>query len=432
MNDNNLNVNHLNKLLSPEKVLFVVAFLFPLGMGTIRHWTSGLYYFSVVLALIVLGRQWGMPKSRRIRLFFGFILLLLIVSLLSLINAEDMSSGFRRFEKMLLYLGIIPLYLAIVKIKLDLTRPFLFGLLLTGPVMAGIAYYSVHVQGLGRAKGYYYAIALGDLAALLAILVFIAMLVGRLPGWYAYFGVFAVLCGLYASMMSGTRGAWLAVPIAVVFALWLLRHRLDRLKLALISVVIVVVLFAGLALLPNQIVDRLTDSQQNIEAFLDQEDTNTSEGIRLLLWRTAIEIWLENPLIGTGLGDFRQDVRTRIDQGSLALEKDWGHAHNIFLDTLATTGGLGFLVFIATLFVLPANILFHIGVGTLKKYSDFAVVSGLTSLLCFAIFGLTEGWIARSPMVTVYLFCIIVFLTSANVAARGDNGNLVDCTDYQE
>lgn len=89
-------------------------------------------------------------------------------------------------------------------------------------------------------------------------------------------------------------------------------------------------------------------------------------------------------------------------------------------------------MFIATFFVLPANILTQIGVGTTKKKSDFAVVSGLTTLLCFAIFGLTEGWAARSPMLTVYLFCVVVFLTSANLAVRGNNGNLVDSSNNQE
>ncbi|MBD1401016.1 O-antigen ligase family protein [Pelovirga terrestris] len=424
-------MDYLKKLFLSGALLSLVAFLFPIGMGTIKHWTSGLYYLAVVIALIILGRGWAMPEGR-IKWFFAFILLLLGVALLSMINAEDMSSGLRRLEKMVGFLCLVPLCLAIDKIKLDLSRPFLFGLLVTGPVMAAIAYYSVHVQGLARAKGHYYSIALGDLSVLLAILVFIALMVGRLSGWHACFGVFAILCGLYASMMSGTRGAWLALPIVVVFVLWLLRHRLNKLNLAISVAGIVIVLFVGLAVMPNQIVDRLTDSQQNIEAFLDLKETDTSEGIRLLLWRTAIEIWLDNPLIGTGLGDFRQETIARIEEGTLSLNKDWGHAHNIFLDTLATMGTLGLLVFMMTLFVLPAQILFRIGVAREKKTSDFPVIAGLASLLCFGVFGLTEGWVARSPMLTVYLFCLVVFLTSAKLAGRGNYGNLVDCPNNQE
>lgn len=424
-------MSHLKKLFLSGAILSIAAFLFPVGMGTIRHWTSGLYYLSVVVGLIVLGRQWSIPEGR-IRWFFIFILLLLGVALLSMINAEDMSSGLRKFEKMVGILGLIPLYLAIDKIKLDLSRPFLHGLLVAGPVMAAIAYYSVHIQGLARAKGYYYAIALGDLSALLAILVFIALLVGRLSGWHIIAGIFSIVCSLYASMMSGTRGAWLAIPVVIMFILWMLRQRLNKIKLAVFAGCIAVALVAGLSVAPDQIVDRFVSLQPNIESFFDQKETNTSEGVRLLLWHTAIEIWLENPLIGTGLGDFRQETITRIDEGTLSLNKDWGHAHNIFFDTLATMGSLGLLVFMMTFFVLPAQILFRIGVAREKKTSDFPVIAGLASLLCFGVFGLTEGWVARSPMLTVYLFCVVVFLTSANLAGRGNNGNLVDSSHNQE
>jgi O-antigen ligase len=393
------------------RLLWICSFLFPLGMGTIDHWTSSLFYIFFLISIWSLRKNWTVPQQNIKFLLLAFSIYF-IVSVISLVNTEDIDSGIRRLEKMLFLLCFIPSYLAAQRLKIDLATPFLFGVLAAGPVFAGIAFNSVYYGDLLRAQAAYSPIIFGNMAMLNALLVLAAFFAGRLAGWRSSIGFIAFSASLYAAMLSGSRGAWLALPIVGVFLLWVVRRRLvGWAKGAVLVLVLVACVFA---IHNDRIYERVTIVGKNVAQFMNDKEENTSEGVRIMLWQLAWSVWQEKPLLGTGIGDFRYETKKKLAEGQTALEKDYGHAHNIFLDALATTGMLGFLAFVVSFFVLPAHIFWTIGLarGTLQMH--FSVLAGLTLLVSFAVFGLTEGWMARSPMLSVFLFGLLVFLSSSS------------------
>ncbi len=70
---------------------------------------------------------------------------------------------------------------------------------------------------------------------------------------------------------------------------------------------------------------------------------------RIEFWRNSLEIIRDNPIIGTGLGSFGV-AYTRYDDWNGALRVE--HAHNDYLEILATTGIVGFLIVAAFIFLL--------------------------------------------------------------------------------
>ena len=45
----------------------------------------------------------------------------------------------------------------------------------------------------------------------------------------------------------------------------------------------------------------------------------------------------------------------------------------------------------------------------------FYALSGMATIIAFAVFGLTEAWLARNPFVRTYLMSILVFMSSIAV-----------------
>ncbi len=86
----------------------------------------------------------------------------------------------------------------------------------------------------------------------------------------------------------------------------------------------------------------------------NQVDTKTSEStqVRLLIWQQTIEIVKENPLLGTGTGDIKDELYKKYEKEGMqgALENKL-NVHNHYLQLLATLGILGFIFFMASIFV---------------------------------------------------------------------------------
>jgi len=401
------NVDHIRKN-SAKYLICLFVFLFPLGMGTVRHWSAGIFLASFVLSFFVIGLKWRCDDPK-VRQLFCLFLLLFAVSLLSLINAEDISAGGRRLEKLLFLFYSIPLYLSIKRLKIDLNYPLMLGLTVAGPILLFIAAYSVNLQGLYRAKGFYSAIIFGDMAMLVSLLMFAALCSGSLSGWYKYFGILSFSCGLYASILSGSRGAWIAFPVVVLFLLWMARKQLYSRK----KYIVIVILMVLVVIVPNyeRIESGLNRNEINLDSYMSGGKFIDTGSVRLMLWQQSIDIWKKHPLIGVGIGDLRIRINENIELGRTNLLRSYGHAHNIFFDTLATTGVFGLVTLVVALFVLPFRLFFSSARSMFPASSNFTSLAGLTLILSFAIFGLTEGWLARSNMLTSYLFLLIVLLS---------------------
>lgn len=78
--------------------------------------------------------------------------------------------------------------------------------------------------------------------------------------------------------------------------------------------------------------------------------TNT----RMAIWRCAYEVWLENPLIGTGIGDKNTELKKKYEEKKfwygLSTNKN---THNQYLDILLSMGIIGEIIFIFLFLIWP-------------------------------------------------------------------------------
>ena len=369
---------------------------------------------AAVVSALVLGRDWRCSE-REIQIFLAGIVLFIVLSSVSLINAADILSGLKRIEKLIFLLFFYPIYLAIKRLKINLLSPLYYGLLVAGPVLAIIAYYHVYQLNYTRVPGYYSSILFGSSAMLVAVL----LLAGHLGGMCKYlsraFIYLSFFCALGAAIASGTRGAWLVLPVLSVLGLIaffrdLSGRRVFFIVLLILSISVIFYFNDNAKIRTKQV---FTD----LQSYSAGGGANTSVGARLHLWDQAISIWQENPVIGTGIGDFRHDIRHRIETKQTPVLRSYKHAHNIFLDALATTGILGFLGLTIAVFIVPASLFFRVRYSEGSKKITCQALLGFTLLISFAVFGLTEGWTIRSSMVSAFSFLLTILLAGRNSIA---------------
>jgi len=163
-------------------------------------------------------------------------------------------------------------------------------------------------------------------------------------------GVCALLT-LAALFATGTRGAWLAAAVLLVFcgggALWLrgrhLRSSLRSPRTLLAALVVGALAVGAGAWLGPGVARRAGRGFDEVAAALRQKDFTSDTGARLLLNWWAIEATGEHPVRGVGAGGYRvwaiDHLRARgIDPAARATH---AHAHNALLHAGATTGLIG-------------------------------------------------------------------------------------------
>lgn len=185
--------------------------------------------------------------------------------------------------------------------------------------------------------------------------------------------VFAALCWHLRDLVPGRFGKKLAIFLAFagfsnVFFI-LMGRTAHLVSIALISIAIMwelpkkyrvlilmlpFVIAAGLFFTSDKIRDRMTLVQTEVSAYSAQKTANTSSGIRLDLWNTAVQAIGEHPLTGSGVGSWStQFNRLQHEKNPAHVDIDGnGNPHQEYLLWGVQLGVPGILLFIALLVAL--------------------------------------------------------------------------------
>lgn len=225
-------------------------------------------------------------------------------------------------------------------------------------------------------------------------------------------------------LLTGTRGAWLGVAIAVVVMLPAWRrsapvaptsddrsHPPDQPRRGprrwLIGAAILVVVLGAVA------------------PVLSSLGRSSAAG-RVDLWLTSVAVIAERPITGAGLDTQRVVLPSGItpsfeaEHGSTELHD---RAHNLVLDTLLTTGIVGLAALTALLFFLQHNI--RAGIARVREHSPAlvttAVTAGLVAYLVTLLFAFSDPTI--DPIAWLLLGLLVAALGVTSPESEGPYPN---------
>ena len=255
------------------------------------------------------------------------------------------------------------------------------------------------------------AIPFGDIALLLGTWSFLSLGWSRHGQWLLNgVRIAGGVAGVATSILSQSRGGWIAIPVFAALVIWSLTDKVRSLRIRFAISAVCVIVAATVVMTSHTIPIRFKDAQTDIEKFYSAGDENTSVGIRLQLWRGAWVIFKEHPLRGIGRENFSSALHELAVRKVISNDAaQFSHTHDEVMFNLSTLGIFG-LVSILSIYFFPAIVFARY----LKKYRDQQIRTGATMglALCigFVIFGLTETMFVVSMTTSFYALSLATFL----------------------
>jgi O-antigen ligase len=207
------------------------------------------------------------------------------------------------------------------------------------------------------------------------------------------FFLIASACTIFMGILvSGARGVWVALLPACFITLYHYSRKSAFIFLSSLVLVLTIALSCS-----NDLVKRTTSI---ITSFYTENEAG-STGNRLELWKGSYLMFRQSPLMGVGSGDFEAVIKRYIAEKKLHDIPATGHAHNIYFQSLATRGLVGFGILVA---LFTAIILW--GRNEIKAHNEVGGYIIIISTLLAVMGGLTENNIEIHRYLAAYGFTI--------------------------
>jgi O-antigen ligase len=355
----------------------------------------------VFAGIIVSFSEWKNTSQEEKKLITGFVVFVVLVAL-SFFASDDIRAGFRHFEKYssFLFAGFVYLYLK--RLKINQLTPLVYSAI-TAPIAWLLYNYAFETKE--RLSGAYYAIFVGDMALLLACLSIVYLITSAKKTNQKIITILVLLISIFVTLLTESRGAWLYLPAFAGILAFLYRKKISQQVWVTGTIVIIIAMTILFSYDPSEI--KRQSVLDEVIMFEDNPDKFSSVGVRIHMWKDSIRMLLDSPLIGVGVGDYRQKTQELISAGKSTIPLVYDHPHNIFLNMLATTGILGFLGLLIFIFGYPLMLFLRAWNRASTSEQKLYALSGIVIISGFAVFGLTESWISRNPLVRSYLIMLL-------------------------
>jgi O-antigen ligase len=346
-----------------------------------------------------LGRHWANIRWVVLAFLFNFMFVLFCF----VVRPQATSNHLEKPLRMLLAVSALALVLAFRPRRRCLWWGAIAGALACLPLVA----WQRFDLDMVRPGGLVNPITFGDLALLLGLLSLVGGIDLRLARKNVLLPVAGALAGLLASLLTGTRGALVALlPAAAAFLG--LSHVLRRRVVAGLLLASVALVGCAYFVPALGLQDRMAEGIADVRAWDGGGNKVTNVGIRLELWKGALMLVREHPLFGVEPNLLRQHLVRFVDQGRLdPVVLTMPHLHNAILQSLATGGIFGLLAWFGV-FAAPFAYFVRALRETAASRQFAPALAGLLVVTSYFCFGLTEVifWSVKGCL----FYALLVFL----------------------
>lgn len=388
--------------------VLLFAFTLPLSKGAISFFL--LWFFALLLYKRDYMESFAIIKSSSI---FPYMALFLSYMCLSLFWSEDIKEGLNQMRLYGYWLLVLPAMIVLVK-KEWLERmigAFLLGMFVSEILAYGIFFDLWSING--RTPEYptpfmthiHYSVFLAFTSIILLhkVLNKNFTFYAKLP--YLIFFLISTTNLMFSTGRTGQLAFFTALGVLIF-----LKYRVSLKSLLISFISIAAILFVAYGSL-NLFEQRVQSAKDDIEK-ISNENYHNSFGLRVIYWYITLETLKEQPLLGSGIGDYIAQSKKVLQSQDYGLNEEAKkfltdhHYHNQYL-MVATQGGLIglFLMFLLLFqfFRLP------IQERSLKEITTLGIVVIMVSFLAEPL------WILQFPN-TLFLF-----IASIGIVASKDN-----------
>ncbi|WP_138120773.1 O-antigen ligase family protein [Bathymodiolus heckerae thiotrophic gill symbiont] len=376
---------------------------------------SSICIFLLSLIVLIAHYPIDMALSKKEKILICSLLLLPIVIIFDVILRD---LRFHYLDYYTRFILVILVFFTLRTIKVSLA-PLMIGILV-GAIGAGmLALYQKYHLNLHDIQGYVMQINFGNISILLGVMSLAGLFMVNSVGYKKSFYIITLLAfimGITGSLLSGTRGGWIAIPFFI--GLFIMFSPLSKAYKIIGSIILILALI--LVYYSNDYIQSRVDSvYKNTQAYYNSnsDESVTSTGRRLVEWKAGWLMFIEHPIFGIGSGEYKQALKEKIDAGEVRKIDLVGHAHNEALQIMVITGIIGLFAYLslyagAAYFFYTSLVKSH---NTRVKYLSFL---GVMIVGDFFIFGLTNYSFGHNMMV---LFFAVMVAVLAGMVSRIEN-----------
>ncbi|MEO6801131.1 MAG: O-antigen ligase family protein [Rhodanobacter sp.] len=299
-----------------------------------------------------------------------------------------------------------------------------FSLTATGLGVVGILQY--HAWGIDRAYGLNggasAAIELATVLLGLSAMALVQFLAPRTGRWEKLLHLVAMTCGMYAALLTQSRGPLLAfMPIFVLVVLLHARRTGHWRSSLVLAGVVCVVAAAATFSMRHEMVSRFESIAPEITSFNHRSDAKGAVRERIEMWRTAARAFAAHPVLGIGIGEFSDYTRQEIAAGrtNRAISR-YNQPHNEYLEAAATGGIPGLLVLLAV-FLLPLRFFMRRALDPQDAIA-LPASAGIALIGLYMLCALTDAVFYRVMTQSFYFFMVLGLALRIGWLSRPDQG----------
>lgn len=288
---------------------------------------------------------------------------------------------------------------------------------LAAMIAFGIALYEVVYLGNERVFGLarrWNAVPFGNFSLLIAFFclagVFVIPKDNRHSWWRIVIGLLGFLCGFGASLMSGTRGGWIALPILLLLCMYFSNRLTPRLRNIFIVAILVVIVGGGT--ISDRVSSRVELAINQVHAYVlhpkDLSVQDNAVAIRLAMWQWGIERFLEHPLTGIGFAEYEDRRKQAVRENE--LPKEFGrlaNLHNELISRLAM-GGLPAALAVLVFWFLGWRFFVTKIDNENSNDQSYYALCGLVTIVGTCLFSMTEALFGTSSGTKAIMLLLVI------------------------
>lgn len=377
----------------------------------------------VSLSIVAIAYRWSdlvdIKLERMDKLLLLSFFLIFAVTLLSFYVYGEGHGAAKRVRTYSGFIYAIPVYF-LFRMYMPSSRVIWGALIVASYVVAARAWLEMNgyvdeliykYASYNRANGTMHPIRFGDLTMLMGFISLAGSLyIENTKNWMKYSGYLAFLCGLYASAMSQSRGAWIAVPALLFIVLWPVFKKL-QVKSKMIFLLSIVIGLVVVFNLPGLKIEKRFDfAISDVKQYFEYDNSDTSIGARFDMYETAYWMFAQKPLFGVGLSNYNtnSDNYYKLHKDRMSsMAADRNNPHNEILMHMATRGLVGLAVLLM-LFTVGTTLF----VSHMRRYDSktlFYAVSGLMIFVAYMHYGMSIALFKHRDFTLFFVVYVLLF-----------------------
>ena len=391
-----------------EMLIAGLLLVYPIALLHMKGGMNITFLFTLLFALVLSAvRPRDMPAIVWQREWTSYTLAMLGMTVAIFISQSWFQNyDGHPFDAASRYWLAIPVFLVLYRLRLNVFRTLDYAF----PLAAISGLLMAHEVGIRAGIDTLDLIHFGNFELALGFLSVLSLdLLGKDKLPLRLLKIIGLVAGVLASIGSGSRGGWLAIPVFIVLIAYFKMGKISPKKI--IGGLIAGLLSAVLLYASNDTVhQRVVETHQDVSKF-NAGNRDTSIGVRIQLYLAAVDVFARHPLFGVGPEGFATEMKPMAEAGKLTKEAAHlgeGEVHNDILSKAAGMGIWGLLAILAVYF-FPLKLFWraaHSANDSIKRGG----LMGVTFVSGFVVYGFTVEFLNLTLATAFYSFTVAVLL----------------------